>query len=69
MFVVLGYLLISPLGNQPRVPFGEMLGFALAFMGAFVAHVVIWRGYPGGLWWAPPDGWPSARQGSEKAQI
>ncbi len=67
--LLLGYLLISPPGNQSRVPFGEMLGFALAFMGAFVAHMLIWRRYPGGSWWAPPDGWPPARQGSEKAQI
>jgi hypothetical protein len=67
--LVLGYLLISPPGNQSRVPFGEMLGFALAFMGAFVAHVLIWRSYPGGSWWSPPDVWPPARQGSEKAQI
>jgi hypothetical protein len=50
--LLLGYLLISPPGNQSRVPFGEMLGFALAFTGAFVAHVVIWRRYPGGSWWA-----------------
>jgi hypothetical protein len=60
--LLLGYLLISPPGNQLRVPFGEMLGFALAFMGAFVAHVVIWRRYPGGTWWAPPDGWPPTGQ-------
>lgn len=65
--LLLGYLLISPPGNQPHVPFGEMLGFTLAFMGAFVAHVVIWRRYPGGSWWAPPDGWPQARQASKKA--
>lgn len=65
--LVLGYLLISPLGNQPRVPFGEMLGFALAFMGAFVAHVLIWRSYPGGSWWAPPDVWPPVRQASPDA--
>ncbi len=65
--LVLGYLLISPLGNQPRVPFGEMLGFALAFMGAFVAHVLIWRSYPGGSWWSPPDVWPPARQASPGA--
>jgi hypothetical protein len=64
--LLLGYLLISPLGNQPRVPFGEMLGFALAFMGAFVAHVVIWRRYPGGSWWSPPDGWPPTRQASHE---
>lgn len=55
--LLLGYLLISPLANQPRVPFGGMLGFALAFIGAFVAHVVIWRRYPGGSWWSPPDVW------------
>ncbi len=67
--LLLGYFLISPPGNQPRVPFGEMLGFALAFMGAFVAHVIIWRRYPGGSWWAPPDGWPPARQMPEKVQI
>lgn len=62
--LVLGYLLISPLGNQPRAPFGEMLGFALAFIGAFVAHVVIWRSYPGGSWWSPPDVWLPTRQAS-----
>jgi len=56
--LVLGYFLISPLGNQSNVPFGEMLGFALAFSGAFIAHVWIWRSYPGGTWWSPPDGWP-----------
>jgi hypothetical protein len=56
--LVLGYFLISPLGNHSNVPFGEMLGFALAFTGAFVAHVWIWRSYPGGTWWSPPDGWP-----------
>jgi len=56
--LLLGYFLISPLGNQLNVPFGEMLGFALAFTGAFVAHVWIWRSYPGGTWWSPPDGWP-----------
>jgi hypothetical protein len=62
--LVLGYLLIFPLGNQPRASFGEMLGFALAFMGAFVAHVVIWRRYPGGSWWSPPNVWPPTRQAS-----
>ncbi len=62
--LVLGYLLISPLGNQPRAPFGEMLGFALAFIGAFVAHILIWRSYPGGSWWSPPEGWPSTRRAS-----
>ena len=56
--LVLGYFLISPLGNQLNVPFGEMVGFALAFTGAFIAHVWIWRSYPGGTWWSPPDGWP-----------
>jgi len=66
--LLLGYLLISPPGNQSRVPFGEMLGFAVAFMGAFVAHMVIWRSYPGGSWWAPPDVWPPARKVPEKAQ-
>ena len=62
--LVLGYLLISPLGNQHRAPFGEILGFALAFIGAFVAHVVIWRRYPGGSWWSPPDVWQPTRQAS-----
>ncbi len=62
--LVLGYLLISAPGNQPNAPFGEMLGFALAFMGAFVAHVLIWRSYPGGSWWSPPDVWPPTRQAS-----
>jgi hypothetical protein len=52
--LLLGYLLISPLANQFRIPFGEMLGFALAFIGAYVAHVVIWRRYPGGSWWSHP---------------
>ncbi len=52
--LVLGYLLISPLGDQSSIPFGEILGFALAFIGAFVAHVLIWRRYPGGSWWSPP---------------
>lgn len=60
--MVLGYALISPLGNEPRVPFGESLGFALAFLGAFVAHVLIWRRYPGGSWWSPPAVWPPPRQ-------
>jgi len=60
--LVLGYFLISPLGNQPDVPFGELLGFALAFTGAFVAHVWIWRSFPGGTWWSPPDGWPNRVQ-------
>jgi hypothetical protein len=65
--LVLGYFLISPLGNQSNVPFGEMLGFALAFTGAFVAHVWIWRSYPGGTWWSPPDGWPRIQKTSSKA--
>jgi hypothetical protein len=56
--LVPGYFLISPIGNQSNVPFGEMFGFALAFTGAFVAHVWIWRSYPGGTWWSPPEGWP-----------
>jgi len=56
--LLLGYFLISPLGNQSNVPFGEMLGFALAFTGALIAHVWIWRSFPGGTWWSPPDGWP-----------
>lgn len=56
--LLLGYLVISPPPNQANVPFGEMLGFALAFTGAFVAHVMIWRSYPGGSWWSPPDDWP-----------
>jgi hypothetical protein len=67
--LLLGYLLISSPDSQSRVPFGEMLGFALAFMGAFVAHVVIWRRYPGGSWWAPPNVWPPAHKVPEKAQI
>jgi hypothetical protein len=57
--LVLGYFLISAPSN---VPFGEMLGFALAFTGAFIAHIWIWRSYPGGTWWSPPDGWPSRVQ-------
>jgi hypothetical protein len=56
--LLLGYLLVPPPGNQVNTPFGEMLDFALAFSGAFVAHVVIWRSYPGGSWWSPPDIWP-----------
>ncbi len=60
--LLLGYFLISPIGNQSNVPFGEMLGFALAFTGAFVAHILIWRSYPGGTWWSPPEGWPSKVQ-------
>jgi len=59
--LLLGYLLIAPPGNQPAAPFGEMLGFALAFSGAFIAHVLIWRSYPGGSWWSPPDSWPPER--------
>jgi hypothetical protein len=62
--LVLGYFLITPLGNQSNVPFGEMLGFALAFTGAFIAHVWIWRSYPGGTWWSPPDGWPRIQKKS-----
>jgi len=62
MLVVLSLVpLIPSPGNQPAAPFGEMLGFALAFIGAFVAHLVIWRSYPGGTWWSPPDVWPQAR--------
>lgn len=60
--LLLGYLLIPSPGNQPAAPFGELLGFALAFIGAFVAHLVIWRSYPGGTWWSPPDVWPPARR-------
>jgi len=56
--LLFGYLVISPLPNQVNAPFGEMLGFAFAFTGAFVAHVVIWRSHPGGTWWSPPDVWP-----------
>lgn len=63
---VLNYVLISPLGNQPHVPFGEILGFALAFIGAFVAHVLIWQSHPGGSWWSPPDVWPPTRQASSE---
>ena len=65
--LLLGYLLIPPLGNQPGAPFGEMLGFALAFIGAFVAHIIIWGSYPGGSWWSPPDIWPPARRASPKS--
>ena len=64
--LVLGYFLISPPGNQSNVPFGEMLGFALAFSGAFIAHTWIWRSYPGGTWWSPPEGWPSIQKMSPK---
>jgi hypothetical protein len=60
--LVLGYFLISPISNQSNVPFGEMLGFALAFTGAFVAHIWIWRSFPGGTWWSPPEGWPGRVQ-------
>jgi hypothetical protein len=60
--LILGYFLNSPIGNQSNVPFGEMLGFALAFIGAFVAHIWIWRSYPGGTWWSPPEGWPNRVQ-------
>ena len=60
--LVLGYFLISPLGNQSNVPFGEMFGFALAFTGAFIAHMWIWRSFPGGTWWSPPEGWPGRVQ-------
>ena len=56
--LLLGYLVISPSSGQANAPFGEMLGFALAFSRAFVAHVLIWRSYPGGTWWSPPDVWP-----------
>ncbi len=66
--LVLGYFLISPLGNQSNVPFGEMLGFALAFTGAFVAHIWIWRSYPGGTWWSPPEGWPRVEKTSTKLE-
>ena len=62
--LVLGYFLIYPLGNQSNVPFGEMLGFALAFTGAFIAHVWVWRSYPGGTWWSPPEGWPKTQKTS-----
>jgi hypothetical protein len=64
--LLLGYFLVSPLGNQSNVPFGEMLGFALAFTGAFVAHIWIWRSYPGGTWWSPPEGWPRIQEMSPK---
>lgn len=56
--LLLGYIVISPFPNQANEPLGEMLGFALAFTGAFVAHVLIWRSYAGGSWWSPPDTWP-----------
>ena len=62
--LLLGYLVISPPPNQANVPFGEMLGFALAFSGAFVAHILIWRSYPGGTWWSPPENWPPQRKPS-----
>jgi len=62
--LLLSYALIAPPGNQPAAPFGEMLGFALAFSGAFVAHMVIWRSYPGGSWWSPPDVWSPVREQS-----
>jgi hypothetical protein len=60
--LILGYFLISPIGNQLNAPFGEMLGFALAFTGAFIAHIWIWRSFPGGTWWSPPEGWPNSVQ-------
>ena len=60
--LVLGYALVVSPVNQPGAPFGEMLGFALAFTGAFIAHVMIWRSYAGGTWWSPPDTWPPARR-------
>ena len=63
----LGYLLNSTSGIQPNVPFGEMLGFALAFIGAFVAHIWIWRSFPGGTWWSPPDDWPRAKKTSPES--
>lgn len=62
--LVLGYFLVSPLGDQSNAPFGETLGFALAFTGAFIAHIWIWRSYPGGTWWSPPEGWPKAKKTS-----
>ena len=64
--LVLGYFLISPLSTQSNMPFGEMLGFALAFSGAFIAHIWIWRSYPGGTWWSPPEGWPRIQKMSPK---
>jgi hypothetical protein len=63
--LVLGYFLISPIGNSSNVPFGEMLGFALAFTGAFVAHIWMWRSFPGGTWWSPPEGWPNRVQNAQ----
>jgi hypothetical protein len=60
--LLLGYLFIAPLGKQSRAPFGEMLGFALAYIGAFVAHIMIWRSFPGGSWWSPPEVWPPKRE-------
>jgi hypothetical protein len=62
--LLLGYLVISPPPGQANTPFGEMLGFALAFSGAFVAHILIWRSYPGGTWWSPPENWPPQRKTS-----
>lgn len=64
--LLLSYLLIVPLANQPHVAFGGMLGFALAFIGAFGAHVLLWRSYPGGSWWSPPDIWPPTRRASHE---
>jgi hypothetical protein len=62
--LLLGYIVISPPSSEANAPFGEMLGFALAFSGAFVAHILIWRSYPGGTWWSPPENWPPQRKTS-----
>jgi hypothetical protein len=64
---VLGYLLNAASGIQPNAPFGELPGFALAFIGGFIAHMWIWRSFPGGTWWAPPDGWPRTKKTSPES--
>jgi hypothetical protein len=63
---VLGYALHTLSGIGPNAPFGEFLGFALAFTGAFVAHIWIWRSFPGGTWWSPPEDWPRTHKASPK---
>jgi hypothetical protein len=64
---VLGYVLRTLSGIGPNAPFGEFLGFALAFTGAFVAHIWIWRSFPGGTWWSPPEGWPRTHKASPES--
>jgi hypothetical protein len=64
---VLGYMLNTLAGIAPNAPFGEYLGFALAFTGAFVAHIWIWRLFPGGTWWSPPEGWPRTHKASSES--